>query len=65
MPADLWRSYRNLGSSNAYLLVMTPGDGRKLPIWSPEVVSAAAQAGYAVDANGYVALKRFTDRSQR
>jgi hypothetical protein len=29
------------------------------------VISAAASAGYAIDANGYLALKRFTDRSQR
>jgi len=29
------------------------------------VVSAAAAAGYTIDTNGYLALKRFTDRSQR
>jgi hypothetical protein len=44
---------------------MTPGDARKKITWAPEVVDAAAQAGYSIDANGYVALKRFTDRSQR
>ena len=47
------------------LLLMTPGDARKTIDWAPAVVSAAAAAGYAIDANGYLALKRFTDRSQR
>lgn len=65
MPAQVLRSYRNTGKDEALLVVMTPGDGRKTVHWVPEVVQAAAQAGYAVDANGYVAPKRFTDRSQR
>jgi quercetin dioxygenase-like cupin family protein len=65
MPADVLRSYRNTGREEALLLLLTPGDGRKPITWSAEVVAAAASAGYALDANGYVALKRFTDRSQR
>ena len=65
MPAEVWRSYRNTGGSDALLLLMTPGDGRKTITWSPLVVEAAAAAGFAIDANGYRALKRFTDRSQR
>ena len=65
MPADVWRSFHNTGATEALLLLMTPGDGRKTVIWSPPVVEAAAAAGFAIDANGYRALKRFTDRSQR
>ena len=65
MPADVWRSYANLDDSPALLLVMTPGDSRKAISWSPDVVTAAAEIGLARDANGYVALKKFTDRSQR
>ena len=65
MPAQVWRCLRNVGDGPATLLVMTPGDARKKITWTPEVVDAAAQAGYSIDANGYVALKRFTDRSQR
>jgi quercetin dioxygenase-like cupin family protein len=65
MPAQVWRSYRNVGEGDAVMLVMTPGDGRKRITWAPFVVTAAAQAGYATDANGYAALKKFTDRSQR
>ena len=65
MPAQVWRSYRNVGNTEAVMLVMTPGDGSKQIAWAPDVMAAAAVAGYAIDANGYVALKRFTDRSQR
>ena len=65
MPAHVWRRYRNMGQAEALLLLMTPGDARKTIDWAPAVVSAAAAAGYAIDANGYLALKRFTDRSQR
>jgi hypothetical protein len=65
MPPDVWRRYRNVGETEAVMLMMTPGDGRKTIDWAPAVVSAAAAAGDAIDANGYLALKRFTDRSQR
>ncbi len=65
MPPQVWRRYRNVGETEALLLLMTPGDGRKTVDWAPAVVSAAAAAGYTIDTNGYLALKRFTDRSQR
>ena len=65
MPAECWRSYRNSGDTDAVVLVMAPGDGRKTITWSPEVVAAAAAQDRAIDANGFVAPKRFVDRSQR
>ncbi len=65
MPADCWRGYRNLGDTEAVLLVMTPGDGRKTIHWAPEVIAAAGEMDQAVDANGFVGRKRFVDRSQR
>ena len=65
MPAEVWRCYRNIGDTEALVLLMTPGDGRKPIDWAPAVQARAAQAGYAIDANGYLALKRYTDRSQR
>lgn len=65
MPALVWRSYRNVGDKDAVMLLMTPGDGSKKITWAPEVLAASAQAGYTADANGFVALKKFTDRSQR
>jgi quercetin dioxygenase-like cupin family protein len=65
MPADVWRSYRNTGSHDAVMLLMTPCDERKRIAWAPDVIERAAAAGYTHDANGYVGLKRFIDRSQR
>lgn len=65
MPADVWRSFRNTGVGDAHVLVMTPGDGRKAITWAPDVLATAGDAGYSHDANGYVALKKFVDRSQR
>ena len=65
MPAGCWRSYRNQGDTDAVVLVMTPGDGRKTIEWSPEVVAAAGALDRAIDANGFVGAKRFVDRSQR
>ena len=64
-PAAVWRSYRNTGTGDAVMLVMTPGDGRKPIAWADKTLQAAAGAGYSRDANGYVALKKFVDRSQR
>ena len=65
MPADVWRSYRNVGSTDAVVLVMSPGDHRKRLVWHADVLAAAGAVGRALDANGYVADKKFTDRSQR
>ena len=65
MPADVWRSFRNAGAGEAVMLVMTTGDGRKPVTWAPDVLDQAGNAGYSLDANGYTALKKFVDRSQR
>ena len=65
MPGEVWRCLRNVGDISVTVLVMTPGDAGKRIHWAPDVVDAAARAGYSIDANGYVAMKRFTDRSQR
>jgi quercetin dioxygenase-like cupin family protein len=65
MPADVWRSFRNAGDQDAVMIVMTPGDERKRITWAPGVIERAAAAGFTHDANGYVGLKRFIDRSQR
>ncbi len=65
MPVDVWRTLRNTGGSEAVVLLMTPGDARKTIHWAPDVSAGAAAAGYCLDANGYVGLKKFIDRSQR
>ncbi|MGE0315429.1 MAG: cupin domain-containing protein [Lautropia sp.] len=64
-PADAWRSVHNAGRGAAEVLLMTSGDARKRIEWAPEVVAAAAAAGLAIDADGFLAPKRFTDRAQR
>ena len=65
MPGGCWRSYRNPADTDAVVLVMTPGDGRKTIEWSPDVVAGAGALDRAIDANGFVGAKRFVDRSQR
>jgi hypothetical protein len=65
MPAEVWRSYRNAGATDAIICVISAGDEKKRIHWAPSVIQAAEQAGYTVDANGFVGLKRFIDRSQR
>ena len=65
MPSEVWRCLRNVGDTPVTALMMTAGDARKRIQWSSDVIAAAAHSGYSIDANGYVALKQFTDRSQR
>lgn len=66
LPDRCWRTLRNPGTTPALGVLMTAGDHRKRIEWDPGVcASAAAKAGWAVDANGYVAEKRFVDRAQR
>ena len=65
LPAHCWRSIRNMGDTPALALLMTSGDHRKRIEWSDAVVQAAAGQDRALDANGYVAPKRFVDRAQR
>jgi quercetin dioxygenase-like cupin family protein len=65
LPDQHWRSLHNTGSDTAYALLVTSGDEKKKIEWAPEVVAAAATAGWALDANFCCAPKRFVDRSQR
>ena len=65
LPANCWRSLRNPGQGEALAWLITAGDQRKRIAWSDQTLAAAAAAGQAIDANGYVAPKRFVDRSQR
>lgn len=65
VPASEWRSLRNPGDGEARVLLMTAGDHRKRIEWDTDVLAAAAAAGWAHDANGFVAEKRVVDRAQR
>ena len=65
LPADCWRTLRNTGEGEALALVMTAGDHRKRITWDETVKAAAARAGLAHDASGFVAPKVFVDRAQQ
>ena len=45
-------------TSATEIAVVTAGDHKKHPVWSDEIVAAAAKAGYGVDHSGYVAPLR-------
>ena len=65
LPPLEWRSLRNCGAGEALGLLLTAGDQRKAIEWDDAVVQAAQAKGQVIDANGYVAPKRFVDRAQR
>ena len=65
VPGHHWRSLQNVGADDVVLLVMSAGDEKKTIEWDSAVVSAAAEQGWAIDANGCTALKYFVDRAQR
>ena len=55
VPANAWRTIRNSSDSEAELVVVTAGDGRKVPEWAPEVLDAVRAAGRTTDKSGYIA----------
>ena len=55
VPANAWRTIRNVSDVTAELVVIVSGDGRKRPEWAPEVARAVAAAGRAVDKSGFIA----------
>ena len=64
LPANCWRTLRNTGGVEALALLLSAGDQRKHIVWDEAVVLAAAAQDRAIDANGFVAPKRFVDRAQ-
>ena len=55
IPGSCWRELTNTGSAVATCLVVCAGDNRARADWDPGIVSAAAEAGWGRDANGYIA----------
>ncbi len=55
VPAQAWRSIRNDGDRPAELLIITAGDGRKVPDWPADTVAAARAMGRAIDRSGMIA----------
>ncbi|MFR9727962.1 cupin domain-containing protein [Saccharopolyspora sp. MS10] len=64
VPPGAWRSIRNVGEDTGKLVVIGSGDGRVRLDWDEEVVKAAADAGYSIDHNGYVAPYALVPRSR-
>lgn len=64
-PGECWRTLRNTGSDDAFAVLITEGDDRKRIEWHDDVIEAVARHDRALDASGFVAPKRFIDRSQR
>ena len=56
VPANAWRSLRNVGSSQGRIVVMNGGDARKMLDWHPAVKAAALERDWTLDASGYVAV---------
>ena len=55
IPADAWRSIRNVGDVDTEIVVITAGDGRKYPEWAPEVLQEVERHGRGLDKSGFVA----------
>jgi quercetin dioxygenase-like cupin family protein len=55
IPADAWRSIRNISDVEAEVVVITAGDGRKVPEWAPEVMRAVEASNRSVDRSGFIA----------
>ncbi|MBQ6640827.1 MAG: cupin domain-containing protein [Saccharopolyspora sp.] len=64
VPPGAWRSIRNTGDDTGKLVVINSGDGRVRLDWDEEVVKAAADAGYSIDHNGYVAPYALVPRAR-
>ncbi len=65
LPPGEWRTVGNAGDTDALALLLTAGDQRKAIEWDERVLHSAAAHDLALDANGFVAIKRFVDRAQR
>lgn len=62
VPAGAWREFRCIDAGGTAatpgtgeLLVINPGDDRVRLEWAPEVTTAAHDAGWVIDPNGYIA----------
>lgn len=54
-PGGTWRTLRMIGDEPVVMTVTTAGDGRALIEWPAEIVTAAREAGFGLDPNGYIA----------
>ena len=64
VPPGAWRSIVSVGDEPAEIAMLIAGDERKLVKWDTAVAAQAAQAGFGVDHNGYVALRHLLPEAQ-
>ncbi|MEM8923829.1 MAG: cupin domain-containing protein [Actinomycetota bacterium] len=64
-PPWAWRSIANVGTTTAMVAVVCGGDGPNRPEWAPDVVTAAAEAGWMLDAAGCVAPRDLVKQQPR
>ncbi|MEM9655721.1 MAG: cupin domain-containing protein [Actinomycetota bacterium] len=55
VPPGHWRDLRNVGDVPAMAVVVNNGDNPTRIEWAPDIVAAAAAAGWGRDASGYLA----------
>ncbi len=55
VPASAWRDLRNVGTTPAHAVIVTGGDGPSRVEWPAEMLARASDAGFGLDAAGYVA----------
>ena len=55
VPASAWRDLRNVGTTPACGVIVTGGDGPSRVEWPADMLARAADAGFGLDAAGYVA----------
>ena len=55
LPAGVWHSLEATGEAENELLVVCAGDARKEIEWEAELIMQALQAGWTLDASGYLA----------
>ncbi len=65
VPADAWRAIASVGEEPAEVALLTAGDERKRARWDEAVGRAAAEAGFALDHNGFVAPRHLLPQAQR
>ncbi len=63
LPAGAWRELRNLGDTDAFMLLVRQGDERTPTTWDDDVVTTAADDGWSIDPGGYLAPTGLLARS--
>jgi mannose-6-phosphate isomerase-like protein (cupin superfamily) len=62
VPEHAWRSIASVGDAPAEIALVTAGDQKKHPRWHPDIIAAAARAGFGLDHSGYLAPLRLLPR---